>query len=376
MTLKLPKELSRIAARLRRGVSWRLFRALSKPWAARFADVVLLVSFKAVAALGPKQAQNPPKVTIVVPVYNVREFLPLCLHSVRAQRYPNLEVIVIDDGSSDGSFELAASFDEIMKIRVLQKTNGGLGAARNTGFDRIGQTDYLLFLDSDDALPLGAIWRYVRAAEANKVDFVVSPAKRMRGLSFRWRADARQFYSNQGSRATTFLNDPLAIRDVTAWNRLFRWDFWKKHDLRFPEGVLYEDMAPMARAFCAAERFYVLNRAGYYWRVRTGDNKSITQRLGEFENLRDRMQSLQKTRKVLISAIDAGQANGKNLLEFQLRVASIDLQLHLPFVGNGDSQYDDMLKDTAKQLLCDCGPEFWQRVQGRFAPVLKQLVEN
>jgi len=88
------------------------------------------------------------------------------------------------------------------------------------------------------------------------------------------------------------------------------------------------------------------------------------------------MQSLQKTSKVLISAIDAGQGNGKNMLEFQLRVASIDLQLHLPFVGNGDSQYDDMLKDTAKQLLGDCGPEFWQRVQGRYAPVLKQLVEN
>ncbi len=376
MPLKLPSELSRIVARFRRGISWRLFRVLSKPWAAKFADAILLVAFRFVAALGPKHAQNAPKVTLVVPVYNVREFLPLCLHSVRAQRYPNLEVIVVDDGSNDGSFELAAAFDEIMDIRVLQKTNGGLGAARNTGFDRITQTDYLLFLDSDDALPLGALWRYVRAAESNDVEFVVSPAKRMRGLSFRWRADARQFYSNQGSRATTFLKDPLAIRDVTAWNRLFRWEFWKRHDLRFPEGVLYEDMAPMARAFCAAERFYVLNRAGYYWRVRTGDNKSITQRLGEFENLRDRMQSLQKTLKVLLSAIEAGQANSKNLLEFQLRVASIDLQLHLPFVGSGDSEYDDLLKATAKQLLGECEPEFWKRVQGRLAPVLKQIVEN
>jgi hypothetical protein len=132
----------------------------------------------------------------------------------------------------------------------------------------------------------------------------------------------------------------------------------------------------MARAFCEAENFYVLNRAVYFWRVRTGDNKSITQRLGEFENLRDRMQSLQKTRKVLLGAIEAGQANNKNLVEFQLRVASIDLQLHLPFVGNGDNQYDDLLKDTAKQLLGDCGSDFWLRVQGRLAPVLKALVEN
>jgi hypothetical protein len=88
------------------------------------------------------------------------------------------------------------------------------------------------------------------------------------------------------------------------------------------------------------------------------------------------MQSLQKTRKVLLSAIDSGQANGVNLLEFQLRVASIDLQLHLPFVGEGDKQYDDLLRETAKQLLGDCGPQFWKRVQGRFAPVLKQIVEH
>ncbi len=349
---------------------------LSQPWAAKVADTILLSVFKIAAAVGPKRVVNPPKVTVVVPVYNVREFLPLCLHSLRAQRYPNLEVIVIDDGSSDGSFELAASFDEIMKLRVLQKTNGGLGAARNTGFERIDKTDYLLFLDSDDALPLGSIWRYVKAAERNRVDFVVGPARRMKGLSFRWRADARQFYSHKGSRSTTFVADPLAIRDVTAWNRLFRWSFWKEHNLRFPEGVLYEDMAPMARAFCEAESFYVLNRAVYFWRVRTGDNKSITQRLGEYENLRDRMQSLQKTRTVLLSAIESGQANNKNLVEFQLRVASIDLQLHLPFVGNGDNQYDDLLKDTAKQLLGDCGSDFWQRVQGRLAPVLKALVEN
>lgn len=372
----MPSDLNRIAARVRRGLSWRLFRVLGQPWAAKFSDAILLTVFKFAAAIGPKRIADAPKVTIVVPVYNVREFLPLCLHSVRAQRYPNLEVIVIDDGSSDGSFELAASFDEIMKLRVLQKTNGGLGAARNTGFERIDNTDYLLFLDSDDALPLGSLWRYVRAAETNKVDFVVGPARRMKGLSFRWRADARQFYSHKGSRSTTFAADPLAIRDVTAWNRLFRWSFWKESNLRFPEGVLYEDMVPMARAFCEAQSFYVLNRAVYFWRVRTGDNKSITQRLVEFENLRDRMQSLQKTRKVLLAAIDAGQANGQNMIEFQLRVASIDLQLHLPFVGNGDNEYDDLLKATAKQLLGDCDAAFWQNVQGRFAPVLKLIVEN
>ena len=376
MNLKLPKELSRLAARLQRGVSWRLSRALSKPWAAKFADTFLLIVFRLIASFGPNNSPDAPKVTIVVPVYNVREFLPLCLHSVRAQRYPNLEVIVIDDGSSDGSFELAASFDEIMKLRVLQKTNGGLGAARNTGVDRIEDTDYLLFLDSDDALPLGSLWRYVRAAEKHAVDFVVGPAKRMKGLSFRWRADARQFYSHKGSRVTSFVNDPLAIRDVTAWNRLFRWDFWKARELRFPEGVLYEDMTPMARAYCEANRFFVLNRAVYFWRVRTGDNKSITQRLGEFENLRDRMQSLEETRKVLVAAISKGKANETNLVEFQLRVASIDLQLHLPFVGNGDALYDNLLIDTAKHLLGDCSAEFWNRVQGSLAPLLKQIVQN
>jgi hypothetical protein len=135
-------------------------------------------------------------------------------------------------------------------------------------------------------------------------------------------------------------------------------------------------MTPMARAYCEADSFFVVNRAVYFWRVRTGDNKSITQRLGEFENLRDRMQSLEKTRKVLLSAISKGQANQTNLVEFQLRVASIDLQLHLPFVGNGDALYDNLLTETAKHLLGDCSAEFWNRVQGSLAPLLKQIVQN
>lgn len=376
MLIRLANKTKQTWLRVRSGIAWRLVRALGRPWAAKVADLTLLYTYLLVALPGPKRSQRTPRVTIVVPVYNVQEFLPLCLHSIRAQRYPNLEVIVIDDGSSDGSFEVAADFDRKMNIRVLQKTNGGLGAARNTGFERIENTDYLLFLDSDDALPLGTIWRYVKAAEAHNVDFVVGPAKRMKGLSFRWRADARRFYSHKGARSTTFVSDPLAIRDVTAWNRLFRWSFWKERNLRFPEGVLYEDMVPMTRAFSEASSFYVLNRAVYFWRVRTGANKSITQRLGEFENLRDRMQSLQKTREVLLEAIDSGRANSQNMFEFQLRVASIDLQLHLPFVGSGDKTYDDLLKTTAKQLLGDCDTSFWQNVQGPYAPVLKLIVEN
>jgi CDP-glycerol glycerophosphotransferase len=296
------------------------------------------------------------------------------LHSVRAQRYANLEVIVVDDGSNDGSFELAASFDDRMKIRVVQKTNAGLGAARNSGLDRVDGSDYVLFLDSDDALPLGALKRYVRAAESSAAAFVVGPAKRMKGLSFRWRADARKFYSHRGARATNFKSDPLAIRDVTAWNRLFRLDFLIKNQLRFPEGVLYEDMALMAKAYTLAPTFFVLNRATYFWRVRIGENKSITQRLGEFENLRDRMHSLEQTKLVINQAMAVGTADNNNLIEFQRRVASIDLQLHLPFLGNGNSEYDQLLIATAKSILSDVDDKFWQTVQGRWSPLLKQLV--
>ena len=118
--------------------------------------------------------ETAPKVTLILPVYNVEDYLEDCLLSIRAQRWPNLEIIAVNDGSTDSSLEILELFAESTPyLRIITKENAGLGAARNTGLDAIEHTDYVMFADSDDLLPVGSIERFVRQAEASGNPLVV-----------------------------------------------------------------------------------------------------------------------------------------------------------------------------------------------------------
>jgi CDP-glycerol glycerophosphotransferase len=97
-----------------------------------------------------------PRVSVVVPVYNVEEFLETCLDSLTAQTFEDFEAILVDDGSTDRSGEIAQRYAERdPRFRVVKQANGGLSKARNTGADE-ARGEFLVFLDSDDALPPNA----------------------------------------------------------------------------------------------------------------------------------------------------------------------------------------------------------------------------
>lgn len=90
------------------------------------------------------------KISVIIPVYNVEKYLTQCINSVISQSYRNLEIILIDDGSSDNSSQMCDDFArQDSRIKVIHKINGGLSSARNAGI-KIATGDYLLFLDSDD----------------------------------------------------------------------------------------------------------------------------------------------------------------------------------------------------------------------------------
>ena len=93
-----------------------------------------------------------PKISVIIPVYNVEKYLPACLDSVIRQSYTSLELILVDDGSSDRSLEICRSYAERDdRIRVIRRDNGGASAARNTGLDH-ASGEYVSFVDSDDIL--------------------------------------------------------------------------------------------------------------------------------------------------------------------------------------------------------------------------------
>lgn len=115
-----------------------------------------------------------PLICLIIPVYNVRPYIKKCLDSVVNQTYKNLNIMIIDDGSTDGSGKICDTFaDKYSNITVFHTVNRGLSAARNYGLDHINpETEYIAFIDSDDWMEKDAIQKLYNAASKHNADMV------------------------------------------------------------------------------------------------------------------------------------------------------------------------------------------------------------
>lgn len=120
-------------------------------------------------------------ITIIVPVYNAKEYLEHCVKSLVQQSYPKIEIILIDDGSTDGSDSLCDEWaNQDQRIKVIHKSNEGVSSARNTGI-KIAKGEYLLFVDSDDALTSDTCKILLELQEKEKSDCIVFGIKQTNG---------------------------------------------------------------------------------------------------------------------------------------------------------------------------------------------------
>ncbi len=303
---------------------------LSLPFFARVSDFWLNLEFdwKIFWNAVRVPAANQPLVTIVIPVYNVERYINLCLKSIQAQSYSNIQVVLVDDGSTDHSIKIARKFENQLNLEIFRQENAGISAARNAGVRAIRQTDYLMFLDSDDTLFPGAIRRLVTQVEKSGSDFVIGDTVRTKGVVWVKRIDTRQVFK-QGTRpGVTFAEHPEVIRDLTAWNRLFRWSFYHDAGIEFPVGRFFEDFAPMTKALIAAEKFDILAKPIVHWRIRTEGDRSITQQSADEVKFQHRLEQLKQVKSSIVAAVAVKRANHKNLEAFADRVLSHDLRLH------------------------------------------------
>ncbi len=233
-----------------------------------------------------------PALSVVVPVYNVEPWLAACLDSILAQRVRDLEVILVDDGSTDGSVAIAEQYAaHDPRIRVHRHAaNAGLSAARNTGVS-LASAPLLTFVDSDDTVPRDAWQVALRSLRRTGSDFSVGKAVRVTG-DRRFVTPLMERNHVADRRGLRIEDAPLLLADVFAWNKVFRRTFWDQAGLEFPVGMLYEDQPAMTRAFLAAQRFDVLSAEVYEWAVRD-DAGSISQRRGELRNLEHRRDTKQ-----------------------------------------------------------------------------------
>ncbi|MFD6416493.1 CDP-glycerol glycerophosphotransferase family protein [Streptomyces sp. NPDC060194] len=227
-----------------------------------------------------------PRLSVVVPVYNVEEYLEECLRSLADQSFRSLEVLMVDDGSTDGSTAIARDFAaRDPRFRHVRRPNGGLSAARNTGVREADpDAEFLAFVDSDDVVPPDAYARMTGSLERTGSDFAsgnvwrLNEQGRQQAWQYRWLVRDRE--------RTHITRDPELLSDRVAWNKVFRRSFWDRHAFTFPEGKLYEDTPVMIPAHYLAEQVDVLTGHVYYWRVREG---SITRRRTDVRGVTDRI---------------------------------------------------------------------------------------
>ena len=200
------------------------------------------------------------KVSVVIPVYNVEDYLGECLDSVINQTLTDIEVICINDGSTDKSLDILNDYaSRDSRIIVIDQENGGHAVATNRGMS-MAKGEYLYLMDSDDIVDVHALEETVKIADEKDVDFVIFQA-----INYYMDTDEyieQENYSMNG--LADFVGDSVFnwrdIKDyvfsitVTPWSKIYRRDFIEKNDCKFPEGLVFDDNIFFWEVLFSAER--------------------------------------------------------------------------------------------------------------------------
>ena len=230
-------------------------------------------------------------ISVIIPMYNVRDYIEECLSCLLRQGDVDLEVIIIDDGSTDGSAEIARRFsDSHPGFRYYRNENSGTANARNFGVGLAGGK-YLAFLDSDDVLVDGTYERMFAKCEREESELGLMCTCRFSARGT-WKAALQDKVFDRHENVTNIRDNHVLLYDELVTNKLILRSFYQGHGFMFPEGMAYEDIPVGFAMHLAAKKVSMLDRTGYLWRFRESGEKSITQRKGEVKNLSDRFRSM------------------------------------------------------------------------------------
>ncbi|HEM5237618.1 TPA: glycosyltransferase [Streptococcus suis] len=239
-------------------------------------------------------------VSVIVPVYNVEKYLSQCLDSIIHQTYKNLEIILVNDGSTDGSGKICDDYAaKDGRIKVIHQENGGLSDARNKGLDLMtGQ--FVTFVDSDDYLENNCIHTLYTYACTCKTDISI-------GKFIEFEENTSQFlfhnHLNNGNKIEFLTGDQCLERHhkyflgifVTAWAKLYRTSLFNDSNpcksIRYPLGVLHEDQYTTHKLFFKSNKIVFVNDYLYVYRVR---ENSITNTLLSDKRIMDNIRGLEE----------------------------------------------------------------------------------
>ena len=209
------------------------------------------------------------KISVIVPVYKVERFLSKCVASICGQTYPNLEILLIDDGSPDNCGAMCDAYArEDSRIHVIHKENGGLSSARNAGIEA-ATGSYLAFVDSDDwiapdyceTLLMAALENHVKLVCCGRYDVEEATGVQTVGLC----PPRQEIVSGQELVSRIFQWDGM---DSAAWDKLYHKSLFQ--EIRYPVGVYYEDIPTTYRLGLLAQSAALIPKPLYYYFHRAG----------------------------------------------------------------------------------------------------------
>ncbi|MFF0571114.1 CDP-glycerol glycerophosphotransferase family protein [Streptomyces sp. NPDC004041] len=326
-----------------------------------------------------------PRLTVVVPLYNVEEYLGACLSSLAEQTMADLEVVLVDDGSTDDGPELAREFTERdPRFRLFRQENAGLGAARNAGVREAHPgAEFLTFVDSDDVVPPGAYARMLEELDRSGSDFATGNVLRLRAGGDLEQSPMFRKPMEKARPATHVTRDWILLGDRIACNKVFRRTFWDAHAFAFPTGVLYEDIAVVLPAHFLARSVDVVEEPVYHWRDRDG---SITTRRAVPRGIRDRVTAVTTVSRFLADRGDApGAAEAKR--RYDAHALSGDLWLFIEALPDGDAEFHEAFLEHAGAFASTVEPGVlaslplhlrvkWQLIRERRLPELLALLAD
>lgn len=205
------------------------------------------------------------KVSIIVPVYNVEKFLPKCLDSLIEQTLKDIEIICVNDCSTDSSPTILKEYatkDNRIKIINL-KCNGGPSASRNSAL-KLVQGEFIGFVDSDDWVDCNYYEKLYNSAKKYNCDIAIAGIKRPKKNSAPIRKKFKSFKIYRKIKSK--LKADCVPRDNFIWNKIYKFDIWKKHKIVFTPGRNYEDIPLTTRILSIFDSIVTVPNTYYYYR--------------------------------------------------------------------------------------------------------------
>ncbi|OON95056.1 MAG: hypothetical protein ATN32_07360 [Candidatus Epulonipiscium fishelsonii] len=202
-------------------------------------------------------------ISIIIPVYNVENYLKECLDSVINQTFKDIEILIINDGSTDNSLSICKQYaKQDKRIRLINRANGGLSAARNLGI-QLATGQYITFIDSDDYIDLNMCYNAIKYFRNYKCDIVTFDFNEIRdGIVYiKNQTDLIKHFSNEEAVKAILLNYPFT---TSAWGKFYKIDLFD--EIRFPVNMIYEDVATIYKVVALSEKVIFSSKSKYYYR--------------------------------------------------------------------------------------------------------------